>query len=82
MYLAFGRKLLRLGKLRIGFGIRMKGWTAACMVFVYAMMYMCWYMTIGMIWLMYGMGYLCVYLPVKGIVKLSNRNKAKQSPQT
>ena len=71
MYLSFGRRLRRLGALRFGVGFRMKVWTAAIMIFLYAMLYMMWYLMLGTLWMLYGIGYLCIYLPVKGITKLS-----------
>lgn len=77
MYLSIGRRLMGLGKIRIGAGIRLKGWTAAIMIFVYAMMYLCWYMILGTLWLMYGISYLCFYLPIKGIIKLVKYLKEK-----
>lgn len=76
MYLSFGRRLRGFGRMRIGAGIRMNGWVAAFMIFIYAMLYMCWYMVLGTLWLMYGLGYVFYYLPIKGIVKLCRRNKA------
>jgi hypothetical protein len=69
MFISFGHTLRSLGKIRLGFGFRMRGWTAAIMIFIYAMLYMCWYMVLGMLWLLYGMGYLFFYLPINGIIK-------------
>lgn len=78
MYLSIGRRLRGLGKIRIGAGFRMKGWTAAIMIFVYAMVYLCWYMMLGTLWLLYGIGYLFIYLPIKGIVKLCKTYSKKK----
>lgn len=79
MYLSFGRRLRGLGRIRFGVGYRMKGWTAAIMIFLYAMLYMCWYLMLGTLWMIYGIGYLCIYLPVKGIIKLCNKENNHQA---
>lgn len=77
MYLSFGRKLRGLGCVR--FGRRVSGSTVGVMLFVYGMFYAFWYCLLAALWLAYGIGYLFFYLPVKGIIKLCNRNN---SPQT
>ena len=79
MYLSFGRTLRGLGKIRIGAGFRMKGPTAWIMLIVYGLLYMCWYMILGTLWLMYGMGYLFFYLPIKGIVKLCKKRQEQSA---
>ena len=81
MYVSIGRSLRNLGKVRICTGFRLRGWSAAIMLFLYAMIYLCWYMLLGTLWLMYGIGYLFVYLPIKGIIKLSKQHK-ENSPRT
>ena len=80
MYISFGRKLMGLGRVRFGVGVRTKGSTAWLMLIVYGLLYMCWYMMLGTLWLMYGIGYLFFYLPIKGITKLVKSSKEK-SPQ-
>lgn len=79
MFISFGRKLIGLGKLRIGAGIRLKGATGWVMAIVYGLVYLCWYMILGTLWLLYGTCYVCFYLPYVGIKKLIDNNK--KSPQ-
>lgn len=75
MYISFGRRLLRLGSVRVG--IRMtgtKGCFYACLfAFINACIYLYWYAMLGILWLMYGLGYLCFYLPIKGIIRLCKK---------
>ena len=78
MYISFSRKLMKLGKMRIGVGFRAKGWTAAIMVFMYAMLYMCWYAMLGALWLAYGLGYVFYYLPAKWLVKFCKQKKREK----
>lgn len=77
MYISFGQKLRGLGRVRFGF--RMKGSAAWIMAILYGLVYMCWYLMLGTLWLLYGMGYLFFYLPIKGIVKLSKQNKKEEN---
>lgn len=81
MFLSFGRSLRTLGSVRVGAGFRMKGPAAWIMLILYGLLYMCWYMILGTLWLMYGMCYLFFYLPIKGIMKLVKENK-KQAPRS
>lgn len=78
MYLSFGRRLRGLGGFRFGVGVRMKGWTGALMTFMYAMLYLLWYMLLGTLWLIYGLGYVCYYLPAKYLVKYCKDSKRKK----
>ena len=77
MFISFGHKLRGLGRVRFGF--RMKGSTAWIMAILYGQLYMCWYLMLGTLWLIYGICYLFLYLPIKGIVKLcKNYTKKKK----
>lgn len=73
MFLSFRHSLLKLGKVRIGAGFRMKGSAAWIMLLIYGLVYMCWYMMLGTLWLLYGMCYLFFYLPIKCIVKYAKK---------
>lgn len=77
MYISFGRKLRGLGNVRIGF--RMKGSQGCLFLGAYwcinAFIYLFWYTLLGTFWLMYGLGYLCYYLPVKAIIKYYKKKK-------
>ena len=77
MFLSFGRRLRGLSRVR--FGIRIKGSAAWIMLIVCGLLYMCWYMILGTLWLMYGICYLFLYLPIKGIIKAINKKKAAES---
>ena len=78
MYLSFGRRLRGLGGVRFGVHKRVSGGAAAVMLFVYCMMYLMWYMLLGTLWLMYGLGYVCYYLPAREIVKFSKKKKREK----
>lgn len=67
MFLSFGRSLRRGFGFRFGF--RVKGATGAIMACVYAMLYLCWWLMLGTLYLMYGVCYVCLYLPIRWIVK-------------
>ena len=80
MFVSFGRKLRGLGSMRVGF--RMKGSEGCLFLGVYgcinACIYLMWYCMLAMFWLVYGICYLCFYLPIKGIIKLcKNKNVSK-----
>ena len=76
MYISFGRRLKSLGRIRFGF--RMKGSTAWIFAIFYGMFYLCWYMILACLWLMYGMCYLFFYLPIKLIIKCCKAHKASK----
>ena len=65
MFLSIGRSLRRGFSFRFGF--RMKGWTGAIMSLVYLMFYLCWWCMLGTLYLMYGVCYVSLYLPIRGI---------------
>lgn len=72
MYIGFSKKLKALGGLRIGFGKRLSGaggWILLCCC---AVLNLFWYMILGCLWLMYGVGYL-FYLPIKAIVNVIHK---------
>lgn len=75
MFISFGRKLASLGKLRIGMNVRLKSTLGWSMLIVYVLVYLCWYLILGTLWLMYGTCYVCFYLPYVGIKKLIDNNK-------
>lgn len=68
MFLSIGRSLRRGFSFRFGF--RLKGWAGGIMAIMYAMFYLCWWCMLGSLYLVYGACYVCLYLPIKGIVKL------------
>lgn len=76
MFISFGRKLFGLHRVRFGF--RMKGSTAWIMFILCGLLYMCWYMLLFSLWLMYGMCYLFFYLPIKCIVKICQKKKREK----
>ena len=75
MRIGFHKTLLKLGKWRFGIGYSSRGGLAWVVLFIYGFLNLFWYMTLGCLWLCYGMCYLMFYLPIKGIIKLCNRNK-------
>ena len=81
MFISFGHKLRGLGNVRVGF--RMKGSTGCLLLGVYgcinAFIYLFWYTMLGTFWLMYGVGYLCFYLPIRCAVKLCKKRKQSTS---
>lgn len=68
MYITIGRKLKGLGNVRICH--RLKGSSAFVYLCIYWILNFYWFLLLGTLWLMYGMGYVLFYLPIKGIVKL------------
>ena len=79
MYISFGHKLRGLGNVRIGY--RMKGSSGCLFLGVYGFLQMVWYIFLGTMWFLYGVGYVCYYLPVKGIVKLCKNKKMASTAQ-
>ena len=76
MFLSIGRSLRRGFSFRFGF--RMKGATGAIMAVVYAMFYLCWWCMLGTLYLMYGVCYVCLYLPIKWISKAVKERQRKR----
>lgn len=80
MFVSFGQRLRGLGGMRVGF--RMKGSTGCFFICLYgcinALIYLVWYGMLATFWLLYGMCYLCFYLPIKGIVKLCKKEQQKK----
>lgn len=70
MYIGFSKTLMRLGGIRIGIGMRKKGAEGLFFLFLFGMVQLCWWMIVGMLWLLYGVGYMFIYLPIKGVKKL------------
>lgn len=79
MFVSFGYKLRGLGNVRVG--LRRKGPDGCFFVFLYMMInafiYLGWYLMLGSFWLMYGLCYLCFYLPLKGLMKLYKKKKTQ-----
>lgn len=80
MFISFGRRLRGLG--RVHFGFRIKGSAAWITVILYGLLYLCWYVMLGTLWLMYGICYLFFYLPVKCIIKLCKKKKLEKEFET
>lgn len=75
MFVSIGHKLRGLGKIRFGVGVRMKGATAWIMLLLYGMLNLMWYIMLGTLWLIYGIIYVCFYLPIKVIIKYSKNEE-------
>ena len=75
MYIGFSKTLIRLGGIRFGVGKRLKGSAAGVMVLFYGMMQLFWWALVGTLWLLYGFGYVFIYLPVKAIKKLLKKEQ-------
>lgn len=75
MFVSFGHRLRGLGGMRVGFRVRgTNGCFYACLfACLNAFIYLLWYSLLGTLWLMYGLCYLCFYLPIKGIIKLCKK---------
>lgn len=68
MFISFKNSLIKMGKFRIHFGVRMKsGWGILLLLF-YGLFYMAWYLFLGILWAIYGSILLAV-LPIKFIKK-------------
>lgn len=68
MFISFKNSLIKMGKFRIHFGVRMKsGWGILLLLF-YGIFYMAWYLFLGVLWAIYGSILLAV-LPIKFIKK-------------
>lgn len=76
MYISIGRRLRGLGNVRIGH--RLKGSGAFVFICIYWLLNFYWFLLLGTLWLMYGMGYVLFYLPIKGIVKLVKEIKKQK----
>ena len=64
MFISFKNSLIKMGKFRIHFGVRMKsGWGILLLLF-YGLFYMAWYLFLGILWGIYGFALLAV-LPIK-----------------
>lgn len=77
MYVSFGHRLRSLGRVRIGAGFRFRGFTGWCLLLVVALLRLYWYILLGVLWMMYGIIYLCFVLPIRGIVRLCKRRKTQ-----
>ena len=68
MFISFKNSLIKMGKFRIHFGVRMKsGWGILLLLF-YGLFYMAWYLILGILWGIYGFVLLAV-LPIKFVKK-------------
>lgn len=77
MYVSFGRRLRTLGRVRIGAGFRVRGATGLFLLMFVAIFRLMWYIMLGVLWMMYGIIYLCFILPIRGIVRLCKRRKTR-----
>ena len=75
MYIGFSKTLMRLGGIRIGMGMRKKGTDGLFLLFLFGMIQLCWWMIVGMLWLLYGVGYVLIYLPIQGVKKLLKKDE-------
>ena len=75
MRMTFHKTLLKIGKWRFGIGYSSRGGLAWLVLLFYGILNMCWWLILGILWVYYGIFYLIIYLPIKGIVKLCNRKK-------
>lgn len=76
MYISIGRKLKGLGNVRVCH--RLKGSNAFVFLCIYWLLNFYWFLLLGMLWLMYGVGYVLFYLPIKGIIKLVKKVKKQK----
>ena len=68
MFISFKNSLIKMGKFRIHFGVRMKsGWGILLLLF-YGLFYMAWYLILGILWGIYGF-VLLTALPIKFVKK-------------
>ena len=79
MYISFGRRLRGFGNMRVGFRMSTsQGCLFACIYgCINAMIYLFWYMILACFWMVYGIGYVFYYLPIKAIINLCKDKKAK-----
>lgn len=77
MYISFGRSLRTLGRVRICAGYRCRGLMGWSLLLVVAMLRMSWYLMLGVLWMIYGIFYLFMILPIRGIARLCKRDKKK-----
>ena len=76
MFISFSQKLKGLGNVRVGY--RLRGKSAFIYLCIYWLLNLCWYMLLGTLWLMYGVCYVCLYLPFKGISLLCKKLELKK----
>ena len=74
MYIGISKRLKVLGGLRIGVGKRLSGTGGLILLCCCAFINLFWYMILGCLWTIYGLGYL-VYLPIKAIVNATKRKQ-------
>ena len=75
MYISFSKTLMRWGGIRIGIGTRKKGAEGLFFLFLFGMMQLFWWALVGAFWFMYGVGYVFIYLPIKGVKKLLKKEE-------
>lgn len=76
MYISIGRKLKGLGNVRVCH--RLKGSNAFVFLCIYWLLNFYWFLLLGTLWLMYGIGYVLFYLPINGIIKLVKEIKKQK----
>ena len=79
MFIGFSTRLKKMGGFRLGIGKRVHGWTAILILVFVGMFYLMYWSFLGCLWLMYGICWLCFYLPVKLIVTAVKKRKAKRA---
>ena len=75
MHVSFGRRLRALGRVRLFAGFRCQGLMGWSLLLVVALVRLYWYLMLGVLWMVYGIIYLCFVLPIRGIVRLCKKRK-------
>jgi len=79
MFISFSKRLKRMSGFRIGKRFKLKGWTVAVFFIFIAMFYLMWWSLLAALWMIYGVCWLCFYLPYKLIKgKTANNNSTTQ----
>jgi hypothetical protein len=77
MYTNIGHRLRALGRVKVADGLCPRGLMGWNLILVAALLYLCWYLLLGVLWVVYGIIYLCFVLPFRGLVRLFKRRKTQ-----
>lgn len=77
MYVSFGRRLRALGRVKVGASFRLNGPMGWSLILVVALLRLYWYLMLGVLWMLYGIVYLCFVLPLRGIARLCKKRKTQ-----
>jgi len=77
MFASISKQLKRMGRFRIGFGRKLKGWEIIVFGIFILIFYMVYWSILLSLWAIYGVCYLC-YLPFKFLLKQKNSEPTEE----